>query len=88
MIFAECMNIAIQLPWGLTWHERPALLLHALKKQPAQPPQECEQFAQVGGWSFKFKWSDFPTFGMQQGESYDYKCRDGLYCPEYDSWSP
>jgi hypothetical protein len=89
-IFGESMHIATQLPWDHIWHERLAALIKALGKKDAPPKEVCDKMRSYCS-SGEFKWSNFPTFGVQQGESFDYRSRftaNASDVARLDWWSP
>lgn len=86
-IFAEILSIATQVPWNHSWHKRLAALIKALGKQAAPPEEVCVPFSERYG-IVDFKWSNYPTFGMQHAEDFNYKNRYNEQVEAADVWSP
>lgn len=88
-IFGACTHIAAQLPWDHDWHERFAALFKALGQKEAPPEEVCDKMRSYCS-NGEFKWSEFPSFGLLQGESFNYKSRFNTIASEVarlDWWS-
>lgn len=77
-------------PWDHDWHERFAALFKALGQKEAPPKEVCDKMRSYCS-NGEFKWSEFPSFGLLQGESFNYKSRFNTIASEVarlDWWSP
>jgi hypothetical protein len=73
-IFSTLIDLAVQIPPNNVYHQRLASLLRVLKDQPQPPSVVSQTVSSIWGFG-EFRWEKVPTFGMQQGELFDYKNR-------------